>query len=146
MISSRSPKAPRVGEKRAVGEHWSEHPDDGVFDHGPWHKISEAVKNDHRQIEAYYNRMAQSDDPGYLEEYQNAFIWKLSRHSIAEEIVLYPNLERCVEKGNYIASQDRHEHYKVRGDGSGEDEVLTYRHDQQRQHTGSCIWSETCQK
>ncbi|KAK8852032.1 HHE domain-containing protein [Apiospora arundinis] len=114
MISSRTPKPPKAGEKRAVGENWSEHPDDPEFDHGPWHKISEAVKSDHRKIEAYYDRMTKLDDPVYQEEYQNAFVWKLSRHSIAEEIVLYPNLERCVEKGNYIASQDRHEHYKLK--------------------------------
>ncbi|KAK8132349.1 hypothetical protein PG999_000522 [Apiospora kogelbergensis] len=115
MISSRVPKPSRTGEKRTVGEHWSQHPDDAEYDyHGPWHKISDAVKNDHRQIEAYYTRMASSDDPVYMEEWQNAFVWKLSRHSIAEEIVLYPALERSVEKGNYIASQDRHEHYKLK--------------------------------
>lgn len=115
MISSRVPKPSRAGEQREpVGKHWPEEPDDFLDHHGPWNKISEAVKNDHRQLEAYYVRMTKSDDQAYQEEYQNAFIWKLSRHSIAEEIVLYPNLERCVEKGNYMASQDRHEHYKVR--------------------------------
>ncbi|KAK8122683.1 hypothetical protein PG984_011353 [Apiospora sp. TS-2023a] len=114
MISSRVPK-PRADEQREpVGKHWPEEPDDFLDHHGPWNKISEAVKNDHRQLEAYYFRMTKSDDQAYQEEYQNAFIWKLSRHSIAEEIVLYPNLERCVEKGNYMASQDRHEHYKLK--------------------------------
>lgn len=115
MISSRLPKPPRANEEREpVGKHWPEEPDDFLDHHGPWNKISEAVTNDHRHLEAYYVRMTKSDDQAYQEEYQNAFIWKLSRHSIAEEIVLYPNLERYVEKGNYMASQDRHEHYKVR--------------------------------
>ncbi|KAK8016697.1 hypothetical protein PG993_014886 [Apiospora rasikravindrae] len=115
MTSSRLSKPLRGDEQRAtVGQHWPEEPDDLLDHRGPWNKISEAVKNDHRKLEAYYVRMTKSDDPAYQEEWQNAFIWKLSRHSIAEEIVLYPNLERYIEKGNYMASQDRHEHYKLK--------------------------------
>ncbi|KAI0486175.1 hypothetical protein F4859DRAFT_511176 [Xylaria cf. heliscus] len=74
-------------------------------------KVSEAIREDHRQLKDYYNRAVNSTDPDEQERYGNAFIWELARHSIAEEIVVYPAFEREIQDdGPSIADKDRAQH------------------------------------
>jgi hypothetical protein len=41
------------------------------------------------------------------------FVWELARHSIAEEIVVYPAFEKHVSNGQKMAEKDRAEHQQV---------------------------------
>lgn len=43
------------------------------------------------------------------------FTWELARHSVAEELVLYPAMERYLEgeRGREMAEKDREEHQTV---------------------------------
>jgi hemerythrin superfamily protein len=75
--------------------------------------IINAIKHDHRELEAYYDRIVKSADADEQTRYQNQFTWVLARHSIGEELVVYPALERYVKGGAELACKDREEHQKV---------------------------------
>ncbi|EGE05865.1 hemerythrin-like protein [Trichophyton mentagrophytes] len=78
-------------------------------------KISDAIKTDHRELEQYYQIILNSVDPGEKTKYQNAFVWELARHSIGEELVLYPAMERIMgDEGTKLTEKDRKEHQLVK--------------------------------
>ncbi|KAI3331398.1 hypothetical protein F4824DRAFT_295681 [Ustulina deusta] len=94
----------------------SHFPGDRVESLGPsqrW-KVSDAIKEDHRQLKDYYNCVVNSKDLDEQERYGNAFIWELARHSIAEEIVVYPAFERDIKDGRGIADKDRAQHQNLK--------------------------------
>ncbi|KAI1764919.1 hypothetical protein GGR53DRAFT_465897 [Hypoxylon sp. FL1150] len=72
--------------------------------------ISSMICEDHREIERYYSKIVNSNDLDVQRRYQNAFVWELSRHAIAEELVVYPAIETGVHNGKAMADKDRAEH------------------------------------
>ena len=117
LVSDRPPRVrQKAGDKLAALVQDPTDPEDLLDHEGPWNKISDAVKSDHRQLETYYTRIVNSTDAEEKERYQNAFVWKLSRHSIAEELVSYPSLEKYIPGGYLLAKKDRSHHLDV---GSG---------------------------
>ncbi|KZF22966.1 hypothetical protein L228DRAFT_238856 [Xylona heveae TC161] len=77
--------------------------------------ISDAIKQDHREIEEYYDKIVNSSDQDTQTRYQNLFTWELARHSIGEELVIYPALEKYLgDKGKQLADRDRQEHQTVK--------------------------------
>ena len=74
--------------------------------------ITDVVKRDHRELEDYYNRILNSNDQDEQVRYQNQFIWELARHSIGEELVVYPEMEK-ISGGKEIADKDRQAHQKA---------------------------------
>ncbi|KAI1828461.1 hypothetical protein F4861DRAFT_544699 [Xylaria intraflava] len=77
-------------------------------------KISQAIQEDHNQLKDYYNRVLNPKDLDEQERYGNAFIWELARHSIAEELVVYPAFERDLPDGQSIADKDRDQHQNIK--------------------------------
>ncbi|KLJ12530.1 hypothetical protein EMPG_12446 [Blastomyces silverae] len=77
-------------------------------------KISDAIKKDHRELEAYYDKIINPKDQDEQVRYQNQFTWELARHSIGEELVVYPALEKHVKGGKALADRDREEHQVVK--------------------------------
>lgn len=76
--------------------------------------ISSAIKQDHREIESYYQNILNAKNDDEATRWQNQFVWELARHSIAEELVVYPALERLLgSKGHDFAEKDRAEHQEV---------------------------------
>jgi hemerythrin superfamily protein len=100
-----------------IRRHYAEShiPDEKVesLGHSQNYKVSQAIQHDHQQIKDYYNHAINSKDPDEQERYGNAFIWELARHSIAEEIVVYPALEKIIQDGQSIADKDRAQHQDV---------------------------------
>ena len=45
--------------------------------------------------------------------WRNQFTWELARHSVSEELLVYPKLEALVSNGEYLADRDREEHLTV---------------------------------
>ncbi|OTA63106.1 HHE domain protein [Hypoxylon sp. EC38] len=84
------------------------------LEHSEIFKISQAIQQDHHELEDYYNRIINSKDRDEQRRFQNAFVWELARHSIAEELVVYPTLEKAVSDGAQRADHDRAEHQKVK--------------------------------
>ncbi len=50
--------------------------------------VSDSIQHDHRELEEYYDNIINAKDPDTKERWQNQFIWELTRHSIAEELVV----------------------------------------------------------
>lgn len=76
-------------------------------------RISDTIKQDHREIESYYSNIISSTDDSDRTKWQNQFTWELARHSIGEELVVYPAFEKYLPMGIEIAQKDREEHQKV---------------------------------
>ncbi|KAI1104557.1 hypothetical protein F4804DRAFT_306891 [Jackrogersella minutella] len=72
--------------------------------------ISAVIHQDHRQIESYYDKIVNSKDHDVQLRYQNAFVWELARHGVAEELVVYPSIETGLNDGQNMADKDRAEH------------------------------------
>lgn len=77
-------------------------------------RIIDAIKADHREIEQYYNNILNSTSDEEKTRWQNQFTWELARHSIGEELVVYPQLEKKLPDGRDMADKDRKEHQSVR--------------------------------
>ncbi|KAJ5773240.1 hypothetical protein N7457_008136 [Penicillium paradoxum] len=77
-------------------------------------RISETIRQDHREIESYYNHIISMPDENDRKKWQNLFTWELARHSIGEELVVYPAFEKHLPAGTEIADKDRQEHQKVK--------------------------------
>lgn len=78
--------------------------------------VSEPVIHDHKELSQYYNEVINNPyDHDHQERYGNQFTWELARHSIAEELVVYPAFEKYLgEEGKRMADSDRKQHHKVR--------------------------------
>ncbi|KAF1990391.1 hypothetical protein K402DRAFT_417829 [Aulographum hederae CBS 113979] len=77
--------------------------------------ISEAIVKDHRELEQYYNEVINSNDHDHQQRFGNQFTWELARHSVGEELVVYPAMEKHMgSKGHDMAESDRSEHHKVK--------------------------------
>ncbi|KAE9377467.1 hypothetical protein N431DRAFT_461073 [Stipitochalara longipes BDJ] len=77
--------------------------------------ITAAIKKDHRKLEEYYHNILNASDIDTATRWQNQFTWELARHSIAEELVVYPAFEKNLgEKGHEMAEKDRAEHQSVK--------------------------------
>ncbi|KAJ5803699.1 uncharacterized protein N7518_000002 [Penicillium psychrosexuale] len=77
-------------------------------------RISNAMKKDHREIESYYDKIINASDKDEQTRFQNLFTWELARHSIGEELVVYPIFEKLLPGGVEMANKDRKEHLKVK--------------------------------
>ncbi|KGO42416.1 hypothetical protein PEX2_080650 [Penicillium expansum] len=77
-------------------------------------RISEAIKDDHRRLESYYNIIMNSEDEDERTRFQNQFTWELARHAIAEELVVFPALEKARSDGKEKIDDDRREHSALR--------------------------------
>lgn len=76
-------------------------------------RISDTIKQDHREIESYYSNILSSNNDSDRTKWQNQFTWELARHSIGEELVVYPAFEKYLPTGIEMANKDRQEHQKV---------------------------------
>lgn len=76
--------------------------------------ISDVITKDHRELEHCYNEITGSSDHDHQERFANQFTWELARHSIAEELIVYPAFEKHMGgKGHQMAESDRKEHHRV---------------------------------
>lgn len=76
-------------------------------------KISEAIKDDHREIEQAYKNILSAQTSDEKVRWRNQFTWELARHSIAEELIVYPQFEKLLPSGKEMADHDRQKHLKV---------------------------------
>jgi hemerythrin superfamily protein len=76
--------------------------------------ISAAIKKDHQEIKEYANNIRGATDDDSKTRWQNQFTWELARHSIGEELIVYPAFEKYLGvKGQELADKDRREHQSV---------------------------------
>lgn len=77
------------------------------------HKISDTIKTDHRELEGWYDKIVNPVNEDEQVRAQNQFVWELARHSIGEELVVYPAFEKHLSDGKKLADRDRQEHQVV---------------------------------
>jgi hemerythrin superfamily protein len=76
--------------------------------------ISDAIKKDHQEINEYAKNIRAAADEDAKVRWQNQFTWELARHSIGEELVVYPAFVKHLgARGQEIADKDRAEHQPV---------------------------------
>jgi len=77
--------------------------------------ISDAIIKDHRELEQYSSEVFNSSDHDHQQRFGNQFVWELARHSIAEELIVYPAFEHHLgQKGHEMAEEDRKEHHRIK--------------------------------
>jgi len=77
--------------------------------------ISDAIKKDHEEIKEFANNIRTATDDDSKVRWQNQFVWELARHSIGEELVVYPAFAKHLgAKGQAMADKDRAEHQLVK--------------------------------
>ncbi len=77
--------------------------------------ISDVIKHDHVELKDYYNNVLSAKDNESKIRWQNQFTWELARHSVGEELVVYPAMEEYMgEEGKNLAQKDRDSHKEVR--------------------------------
>ncbi|KAM0543800.1 hypothetical protein ACHAPJ_012107 [Fusarium lateritium] len=77
--------------------------------------VSDAIVKDHRELKDYYNEVVNSTDHDHQQRFGNQFVWELARHSIGEELIIYPAMEKYMgDKGKDMADSDRREHHEVK--------------------------------
>ena len=59
-------------------------------------RIIDAIKKDHSELKQYYNNIINAKSNDEATRWQNQFTWELARHSIAEELVVYPAFEKLL--------------------------------------------------
>lgn len=75
---------------------------------------SDLIVHDHSELSDYYKQIKNAEDEETKVKWQNQFTWELARHSIAEELVVYPAMEKYLgDKGKEMAEKDRQEHRGV---------------------------------
>ena len=76
-------------------------------------RIIDTIKKNHREIESYYGKLITSQNEDEQTRFQNLFTWELARHSIGEELIVYPLFEKLLSEGVAMANKDRDQHLKV---------------------------------
>ncbi|KAK4225296.1 hypothetical protein QBC38DRAFT_483350 [Podospora fimiseda] len=78
--------------------------------------ISDKIKHDHEELKSYYQKIKSSTSAADKTKWQNQFVWELARHSVAEELIVYPAFEKYLPggEGTNIAAKDREEHQAVK--------------------------------
>lgn len=78
--------------------------------------VSDPIIHDHKELNQFYNEVINNpNDHDHQDRYGNQFTWELARHSIAEELVVYPAFEKYLgEEGKRMAEGDRKQHHAVR--------------------------------
>ncbi|EPS31676.1 hypothetical protein POX_d06131 [Penicillium oxalicum] len=75
-------------------------------------RLTDAISADHRELQAYFDRLVHSDDPDEQTRFQNQLTWGLARHVVGEELVLFPALDRYLGPGE--ATQDRRQNQTIK--------------------------------
>ncbi|KAI1753737.1 HHE domain protein [Xylaria castorea] len=77
-------------------------------------KISDSIIHDHKELEQFYNNIKNAKSVDEKTQWRNQFTWELARHSIGEELVVYPAFERLLPNGKEMADKDRKEHLSIK--------------------------------
>ncbi|CRG90990.1 putative hemerythrin-like protein C869,06c [Talaromyces islandicus] len=85
-------------------------------------RISDVIKQDHKEIIACYHRTVDANYYDEIIRFQNLFIWELARNVAAEELVLYPAIEKAVRGGVVVAEKDRQAHQRIK------EQLKTFQH------------------
>ncbi|KAF7332763.1 Hhe domain protein [Mycena kentingensis (nom. inval.)] len=78
--------------------------------------LSQVIQADHQEVIKFYEQYQNAaGDMDAQARWARQLTWELARHSIAEEIVVYPLMEKLLgDVGKKLAAHDREEHQAVK--------------------------------
>ena len=76
-------------------------------------QVSDAIMKDHRELETYYDKIINATHLDTKARCQSQFAWELARHSVGEELVVYPTFQKHLRRGREMAEKDRAENQVV---------------------------------
>lgn len=76
----------------------------------PSNDIVDDIITDHREVESVFKELESNADPDTRRQLAEHVITELVRHSVAEEMYLYPTARRVVPDGDKIADHELQEH------------------------------------
>ena len=78
-------------------------------------RITDSIAEDHKELKEQYENVKSAKDSETKTKWRNQFTWELARHSIGEELVVYPAMEKYLgTKGKQLTDRDRSDHQTVR--------------------------------
>ncbi|OBA99033.1 hemerythrin [Mycobacteriaceae bacterium 1482268.1] len=68
------------------------------------------IVTDHREVKAIFEELENNTDPGARRQLVEHVITELVRHSVGEEMYLYPAARKALSDGDKIVDHELHEH------------------------------------
>ncbi|GAU99463.1 hypothetical protein RvY_10463 [Ramazzottius varieornatus] len=78
--------------------------------------LLELILDDHKEIRAFCKQV-QSTEPKESIKWLHQLTWEVARHSVAEELILYPLMEKELgDEGRRMADSSRYDHQRTKED------------------------------
>ncbi|TDB74384.1 hemerythrin domain-containing protein [Actinomadura sp. KC216] len=75
--------------------------------------VIQVLTHDHREVEEMFDELSEATDPDARRRIVNDITIELVRHSVAEEMYLYPAVRELVPGGDELADKEISEHAEV---------------------------------
>jgi iron-sulfur cluster repair protein YtfE (RIC family) len=72
--------------------------------------LEKEILQDHKELKEYFQNYKRSGDLQWF----NELVFHLSRHSVGEELIVYPLLDTLGDEGKKLADESREEHSKAK--------------------------------
>ncbi len=79
----------------------------------PVHDVVEILTTDHREMIELIGEIEQTADPGRRRDIADTLIAEVMRHAVAEEMYVYPAVEKHVPNGAEMVEHDKQEHAEI---------------------------------
>ncbi|KAI6087465.1 hypothetical protein F4821DRAFT_277680 [Hypoxylon rubiginosum] len=77
-------------------------------------RLLTAIRDDHHELGSCYSHIIDNKNADERTRYRNRFVWELARHSVAEEIIVYPAIQEYLKDGQDRSSKDREQHQTIK--------------------------------
>jgi hemerythrin superfamily protein len=84
-----------------------------VSDHSDDHDVIDVLTTDHREAMELLDQIAATSEPEARRDLADSLIAELVRHSVAEEMYVYPAMRDHVPGGDAAVEHDTHEHKEL---------------------------------
>ena len=85
----------------------------GSTDHSTDHDVVDALTTDHREAAELIHEIVRTADPAQRRDLADQLVAELVRHSVAEEMFVYPAYRDNVPGGAQVVEQDTEEHKQL---------------------------------
>ncbi len=76
--------------------------------------IENLILQDHNLIKTVYEKFKSSPSKEEAEKWRNELVYEIARHSIAEELILYPLLRKKLPEGESLFQESIKEHHEIK--------------------------------
>ena len=81
-----------------------------MTDHSDDHDVLDTLTTDHREVAELFDQIEATTDPAARRDLADSLISELVRHSVAEEMYVYPAIRDHVPDGDRVVDEDTDEH------------------------------------